>query len=234
MTEPTTSVATQGNALITGLEWIYNKVAGSFPAMTGMATDREIDTWITLACAGAGTAGFVTNLGGAFTLPVAVPANLISTATIQLTLVARIVAARGYDPASTEVRTFAIACLAGTKATEIVSGAGVKLGMKLAQTAVNQVAGATLTRINQAVGFRLLAKAGQQGVVNLTKLIPIAGGIVGGGIDAASTLAVGKAAKQLFPRIAPALPPTLPPTLAVVPEPLPASIPPALLAGPGV
>ena len=227
-TPPSTPVAAQGNALIAGLEWIYNRVAGSFPAMTGVASEAEIDTWITLACAGAGTAGFVTNLGGAFTLPVAVPANLVSTATIQLTLVARIVAARGYDPASTEVRTFAIACLAGTKATEIVSGAGVKLGVKLAATALNQIASATLTRINQAVGFRLLTKAGQQGVVNLTKLIPIAGGIVGGGIDAASTYAVGKAAKQLFPRLAPVVP------TVVIPDAVPALPAPVAIAGPQV
>ena len=220
---PPTTPHAQGNALIAGLEWIYNRVAGSFPSMTGTATDREIDTWITLACAGAGTAGFVTNLGGAFTLPVAVPANLVSTATIQLTLVARIVAARGYDPVSPEVRTFAIACLAGTKATGIVSGAGVRVGLRLAQSAVNQVAGATLVRINQAVGFQLLTKAGQQGVVNLTKLIPVAGGIVGGGIDAASTYAVGKAAKKLFPRISPALPDAP----AVTPEPVLALAPPA-------
>lgn len=214
---PPNTQTTHGNALVAGLEWIYNRVAGSFPSMTGMATDGEIDTWITLACAGAGTAGFVTNLGGAFTLPVAVPANLVSTATIQLTLVARIVAARGYDPASHEVRTFAIACLAGTKATEIVSGAGVRVGMRLAQSAVNQIAGATLARINQAVGFRLLTKAGQQGVVNLAKLIPVAGGIVGGGIDAASTYAVGKAAKQMFPRVVRSLPDAPAVTLGAVP-----------------
>ena len=196
------------NALIATLEWLYDKASAALTHNGGGGTDSEIDTWIRMACAGAGTAGFVTNLGGAFTLPIAIPANLVSTATIQLALVARIAAARGHDPASPEIRAVALACLVGAKAIEILSDAGVLIGTKLAQSAINQITGATLTRINQAVGFRLLTKAGQAGAVNLAKFVPIAGGIVGGSIDAASTFAVGKAAKALFPH---AEPPRQPP-----------------------
>ena len=191
----------KSNALMTGLQWIYDQVSQSTSAAVAQGTDAEIETWIALACTSAGTAGFVTNIGGVLTLPVAVPANLLSTATIQLTLVARIAAARGYDVTSPEVRAVAVACLVGSKITEVLGEVGVAIGNKLAQAVVNQVSGAVLTKINQTVGFRLLTKAGQQGVVNLTKLVPVAGGIVGGTIDAASTLAVGKAAKLVFSRI---------------------------------
>ena len=213
------SLPAQAGALITGLEWIYGRVARGLAPGTGLATDAEIDRWIALASAGAGTAGFVTNLGGAITLPVAVPANLLGTAAIQLALVARTAPARGHDPAASGTPTVAITCLLGGKATEVLSAAGVKLGTRLAQSAVNQVAGATLARINAAVGFRLLTKAGQGGVVNLTRLVPVAGGIVAGTVDAAGTFAVGKAAKQLFPRVPAPVP--LTPEGAAMAAPLP-------------
>ena len=54
-----------------------------------------------------------------------------------------------------------------------------------------------LTKINQAVGFRLFTKFGQKGLVNIHKAIPVLGG-VGGTVDAMSTYAIAKAAKALF------------------------------------
>ncbi|MBQ4442795.1 MAG: TerB family tellurite resistance protein [Bacteroidales bacterium] len=55
-----------------------------------------------------------------------------------------------------------------------------------------------LTKINQAVGFRLFTKFGQKGLVNIHKAIPVLGGVVGGTVDAMSTYAIAKAAKALF------------------------------------
>ena len=55
-----------------------------------------------------------------------------------------------------------------------------------------------LTKINQAVGFRLFTKFGQKGLVNIHKAIPVLSGVVGGTVDAMSTYAIAKAAKALF------------------------------------
>ena len=68
----------------------------------------------------------------------------------------------------------------------------------MGQKAIGQVAGAIIAKINQAVGSRLLTKAGTQGVVNLTKFVPVVGGLVGGTVDALSTKAVGEIAKRVF------------------------------------
>ena len=51
-------------------------------------------------------------------------------------------------------------------------------------------------RINGAVGTRLVTKAGSTGLVNLTKVVPILGGIVGGGASAISTRLIGRTAVQ--------------------------------------
>jgi hypothetical protein len=37
-----------------------------------------------------------------------------------------------------------------------------------------------ITKINQKVGFRLLTKFGSKGVINLGKMVPLTGGIIGG------------------------------------------------------
>jgi len=189
------------NAVVEGLGWIYDKVSSNISAVTGSATEAEIDQWIRVACAGAGAVGFASNLGGVFTLPVAIPVNLAAAASIQLGLAARIVVARGYDPSDPQVKTFAIACMLGAKAGGILAAAGAAAGGKLAGAAVAAIPGAALIAINKAVGIRLLTKMGQQGVVNFGKLIPVAGALVGGTIDAAGTYAAGRAAKLMFPRL---------------------------------
>lgn len=189
--------ATAADALMQTLKWLFDRVA-SATTPTGRLTDREIDRQIAFYCTAAGTAGFVTNIGGLLTLPISLPANLVGVAAIQLRLIAAIAAGRGHDVQSDEVKTVATACLTGNAALDIVKDAGIQLGRKLGQQAVNQIAGTTLARVNQAVGFRLLATTGSQGLLNITKAVPLIGGLVGGGVDAASTRAVGAIAKRLF------------------------------------
>ncbi len=207
---PGAGQASQAGALVQALEWLFDRVT-ALPDGTGAKSDREIDRLIRIYTTGAGAAGFLTNLGGVLTLPVALPANLVGVAAIQLKLIAAIAAARGHDVHSEEVRTLGIACLTGGTAIELLKKAGIQVGERLGQRAVAGISGAVLARVNQAVGFSLLAKAGSQGVVNLTKIVPILGGLVGGGIDAASTRAVGAIAKRVFPTIEPLPPPRLSP-----------------------
>ena len=52
--------------------------------------------------------------------------------------------------------------------------------------------------INRKVGFRLLTKAGTTGVINISKAIPLVGGVVGGTVDGVATGVVGKVAKRTF------------------------------------
>lgn len=55
-----------------------------------------------------------------------------------------------------------------------------------------------LTKINQKMGFRFLTKFGEKGVTNLGKLVPIAGGLIGGGVDIASTIVISRNAIRMF------------------------------------
>ena len=190
------------------LTWLYGRVAGDLPHDGVLASERDLDRWIRLACTQAGAAGFVTNMGGLLTLPVAIPANVAGTAAVQMRLIAKIAAARGYDTQSEEVRTFVFACLLGNAAVDLLKDAGLRLGMRVGR----QVSGTVLQKLNQTIFARLAARFGAQGAVGFTKVVPIMSGLIGGGLDAASTRVVGHMAKRVFvPRLpAPALPPLEP------------------------
>jgi hypothetical protein len=63
-----------------------------------------------------------------------------------------------------------------------------------AQTTVRPV----LIEINQKVGFRLFTKFGTKGVVNLSKIVPLAGGGVSAVMNVATKRSVGRYSKSMF------------------------------------
>jgi hypothetical protein len=160
--------------------------------------DDAIDSLISWQIAKASTAGFITGIGGILTLPVAIPANLAGVLYIQIRMIGAIAHLRGYDVRSDQVRTLAFACLAGSAALDILKDLGISIGAQLTRQMIFRISGEVLKRINRAVGFRLVTKAGTRGVVNLVKVVPIAGGLVGGALDAAATKVIGQTAKQVF------------------------------------
>jgi hypothetical protein len=144
--------------------------------------------------------GFVTGLGGLITMPVTVPAALGASWMIQARLVGAIAVINGYDVNDDRVRTMIAVSLVGDAGKEAVKRAGIDLSQRAGRAALAKLPGRALIEINKAVGFRLVTKAGSTGVVNITRGIPLLGGIVGGGVDAAMCRAVATAAERNFPR----------------------------------
>ena len=162
--------------------------------------EKAIDDLIgyqTLLCA---TNGFVAGLGGLLVLPVAIPANIASVIYVQLRMIAAIAYINGYDIHSDQVRILAYTCLTGSSATNILKNVGIKIGEKAAVNALKKIPGAILVKINQQVGFRLVTKFGQKGLINLGKMIPILGGVIGGGFDTVTTIGIGNITKVVFAR----------------------------------
>ena len=143
-----------------------------------------------------GTNGFITGLGGL--LPVAIPANVAGVIYAQLRMIAAIAHINGYDIYSDQVRTIAYACLTGSSAANILKNVGIKISEKMAVNALKKVPRAILRKINQQVGFRLVTKFGQKGLVNVVKMMPLVGGVVGGVFDTGMTLTIGNIAKKVF------------------------------------
>ncbi|SDK42216.1 EcsC protein family protein [Lentzea albidocapillata subsp. violacea] len=128
----------------------------------------------------AGAQGFLTNLGGLITLPISLPSNVAATYVIQTHLIASIASLRGHDVDSDEVQMAILLCLLGNAGTELFKKVGIKQFTKKAASA-------------------LITKYGTKklGTV-VAKGVPLLGGVIGGGVDAASTRAVGAFANRYF------------------------------------
>lgn len=80
----------------------------------------------------------------------------------------------------------------------IIKDLGIVFGTKLTTQAIRRISGKTIIAINQKVGFRLLTKFGEKGVVNLGKTVPFAGGVVGAIADSVPTKIIGNVARDTF------------------------------------
>jgi hypothetical protein len=163
------------------------------------ATDAAIKVLIRESVAAAGTTGFITGLGGLLALPVTLPANVAGNLAINARMVGAIAHLRGYTLDDPCTRTVILLTVAGSNLQAAASGLGVELGKQAARESIRAIPIAVLHRINARAGFYLVAKYGtQRSAVTLARAIPIAGGLVGGSVDAALTGMIGKAAKKAF------------------------------------
>lgn len=193
------------------LDWAYEKaVTGGIPGTQdayelaaeflegkGELRDR-VNSLIRWQNTKSATSGFLTGLGGVITLPVAIPANLASVLYIQIRMIAAIAIMGGHDVKDDKVRTMAFASLCGNAAKDILKDVGIVFGKKMAEQGLRKLSGEVIKKINQKVGFRLLTKFGSKGVVNLSKAIPLVGGVTGAVMDGVSTNIIGNTAKNMF------------------------------------
>lgn len=144
------------------------------------------------------TSGFITGFGGIITMPVTLPANIGSVLYVQMRMIACTVYMAGFELNSDQTQTFVYACLAGVAVNELVKQAGIKFGVKFANGLIKKIPGKVLTKINQKVGFRFITKFGSKGIVNLGKLLPGVGAVIGGGLDLVETKAISARAYKWF------------------------------------
>jgi hypothetical protein len=131
-----------------------------------------------------GIGGFVTGVGGFMMMPIALPANVVEFYVGATRLVAAVAALRGYDLDDPHVRSAVLLTLVGSEADEVLAKAGLtKGGGKVVGLVGQQLPPAALLMLNKAIAFRLLRSVGEKGFSRLGRGVPLAGGIVGGGID---------------------------------------------------
>lgn len=148
-----------------------------------------IDHHIRLASA----QGFVTNIGGVATLPVAIPANITGVAIVQVRMVAAIAHLRGYDLNDNRVRTALVMCLMGGEqvAKHIAEGTLPTSPMAVATAPIfdpdldRQVADDVVTDLAARIGGKNLALA-------IVKRLPLAGGGVSAIMDGFATYQIGR------------------------------------------
>ncbi len=196
--------------IMTALDWAYDKAINGVPGLDSaqeIANDYlkedgslidQVNSLIRWQNTKAGTSGFINGLGGIALMPVTVPANISSVMYVQVRMIAAIAHMGGYNLRDDKVKTLVYACLCGNAAKDILKEVGIKLGYKLTEQMVKGISTQVISKINQAVGFRLLTKFGQTGVINIGKAIPLVGGLVGAAFDSVSTNTIGNIARDTF------------------------------------
>lgn len=181
-----------------GVSESVKKLAEDYLSKSGSLSDK-VDSLIRWQIAKCGTTGFLTGLGGLLTLPVAISADVGVNLYVQIRMAAAIAYMGGYDVHHDKVKSFVYLTLCGNAMNKVAKKVGIEFAQKIGTNFIKKkISGEFLKKINKAVGTKVITKAGSKGVVNLTKAIPVIGGIIGGAFDAFTTNAVGEAAKRVF------------------------------------
>lgn len=206
MTTDSTDKTPEVSTTLTWLSRAYDLSLEGFPGLEGgriaaqkargsspRARAREVIKWASLK---AGCLGFATNLGGLFTLPISLPANLVGTALIQIAMVQSIALIAGYDLKDERVKTMVLLAALGMGVAEIVKGLGVPVAKALADQLVRDVITQGLAKL---LTRKVVAQTASRSLARwMTKIIPLVGGVLGGLIDAAATKLIGETAISLF------------------------------------
>ena len=196
--------------ILKSLDWAYSKaingvpgldsaqdIANDFSQREGTLIDK-VNSLIKWQNAKAGTSGFVTGLGGLLSLPITLPVNITSVMYVQIRMVTAIAIMGGYNVKDDRIRTLVYSCIAANTVAEVAKDFGLSLSNKLLIKAIENIPTEVIKRINQAIGFKLLTKFGQKGVVNLGKTIPFIGGIINTTLDVVATNTIGNIARDTF------------------------------------
>lgn len=165
-----------------------------------LTDERAIDAVVASHVKGGRIGGFVTGLGGFVTMPIALPANVFEFYVQATRMVGAIATLRGYDITEPRVRTAVLLALIGSKADDVLTKAGLATGgSRVTSLALRRLPPAALLVVNKAVGFRLIRGVGERVLSRLGRGIPLAGGLVGAGIDGYMMGRIADHARQEFP-----------------------------------
>ncbi|OYO19728.1 hypothetical protein BI335_04265 [Enemella evansiae] len=167
-------------------------------------TDKAISKIISQHTRTGAAGGFVTSLGGFITLPVALPVNVFEFYVQATRMVGAIATLRGYDVSQPDIRTAVLLTLVGQDSQKVLKDAGVPvgaLGGRVTALALRGLPRSALMVINKAIGFRVLRSVGTKSLSRLGRMVPVAGGALGGALDGWLMKRIGKAAQKEFPTL---------------------------------
>lgn len=157
--------------------------------------DRAADRLIAAQCRKVAASGLV----GVLPMPMlTIPADIAISAYFHFRMVVALGVIYGFDQDDDYVRAVAMEAVVGSGATTSTGSAAAKVAKKKAEKLIEGISVETINRINKAVMPRFITKAGKTGVVNLSKAVPFAGGVVSSGINYAGTRIIGRRAKASF------------------------------------
>lgn len=198
------------SALHKALDWAYNLAVDGLPAFDSaqelaekyLQEQGELVDKVNLLIAWqdfkAASSGFINGLGGAPLMPLTIPFSLTSVLYLQVRMVAAIAIMGGHDIRDERVKTMISLVLCGNTAKDLFKEAGIKLGTRLTEQALQTLSKEVVARINQRIGSKLVQQLTESGMTRLGKAIPLVGGLIGATFDTYATNEVGNLARDTF------------------------------------
>lgn len=148
-----------------------------------------------------GGTGFLTGFGGFMALPLTFPANVAGNLVINSRMVGAIAHLHGHDLTSPHTQASVLLTVAAADADAVLAELGVEVSDAGTHEAIERLPVAVIREINRRAGIYLVAKyGGKRLAFTAVRSIPLVGGLVGGGIDAALTQYVATLATRTFTR----------------------------------
>jgi hypothetical protein len=146
-----------------------------------------------------GGTGFLTGFGGFLALPLTFPANVAGNLVINSRMVGAIAHLHGHDLDSPHTRASILLTVAAADADSVLSELGVEVDEDGSHGTISRLPVPVIREINRRAGIFLVAKyGGKRLAFTAVRSIPLVGGLVGGGIDAALTQYVAGIATRTF------------------------------------
>lgn len=151
---------------------------------------------------GVTVAGFLTGLGGIFTLPVLLPTNVAEFYIQSTRMVGAIALVRGYDLDQEEVRVRVLAALMGEESGDVLKNLGLGPVAGVASRSIaSRLPPSPQSQIAGAIGGRMLKKFGLRSTRLFGKAIPGLGGVLGAIADRSQLNKIADAARKSFPQV---------------------------------
>lgn len=146
--------------------------------------------------------GFLTGLGGVFTLPFLLPANIFEFYVQATRMVGAIAAIRGYDLDDEVVRSRVLAALVGEESDDVLAGIGLgPIAGTATREIVKRLPSSASSTVARAIGGRVLRRFGLTSVRLFGRAIPGLGGVIGAWSDRRMLKKITKSARRGFPTV---------------------------------
>lgn len=165
--------------------------------------EKAVDAIVRSHTVQAAAEGFVTGLGGFVTLPVALPTNVVAFYALVTRMTAAIARVRGHDIDQPQIRAAVLLTLVGADADDLIRKArlAAPASSSLINLAAQRLPGPVEMVIKKGVFFRLVAGSGKTVLARFGRGVPVAGGVVGAGVDVVLLRRVAADAKREFPQV---------------------------------
>jgi len=161
----------------------------------GISNEEMVKKIINRRALKCGGIGAITGMGGILTMPITMPVDMYHTFKIQAVLVMAIAYIYGWNIRSEDMITDILLVMGGSSGLNALKNGGIKIGEEFGKKFIDKfITREVMKKVNKIISRKIITKAGEKSLTSFTKLVPLAGAPIGGGINYFGTMAIGKAA----------------------------------------